>query len=158
MLTLRPERVRLGALFEEAYQPLQAKARSKQLAVELDVPKDACWYTDRTILRSIVSNLLSNAVDHTPPVSSVKARVERNGAGERLLISNSNVGLFADDIPHLFERFWQKDTARSSPDHCGLGLPLARAYAQSLGMKLEAELNHTEIIFTLSEAAPCHGA
>jgi signal transduction histidine kinase len=158
LLTLRPERVRLGALFEEAYQPLHAIARAKQLAIELEVPKDACWYTDRTILRSIVSNLLSNAVDHTPPVSSVKARVEKNGAGERLLISNSNVGLFADDIPHLFERFWQKDAARSSPDHCGLGLPLARAYAQSLGMKLEAELNHTEIIFTLSDATPCSGA
>jgi two-component system sensor histidine kinase QseC len=55
----------------------------------------------------------------------------------------------------LFERFWRKDEARSSPEHCGLGLTLARAYAQSLGMTLDAQLNHTDIIFILSGASPC---
>jgi two-component system sensor histidine kinase QseC len=148
----------LAALFEEVYQPLEAKAHTKQLAVSLDVPKDACWFTDRAILRSILSNLLSNAVDHSQPASFVKAHVEKNGAGERLLVSNTNDCLVPDDIPHLFERFWQKDAARSSPNHCGLGLSLARAYAQSLGMTLDAQLKHTDIIFTLSDATPCSGA
>jgi two-component system sensor histidine kinase QseC len=147
--TLRPERVSLAALFEEVYQPLEAKARAKQLEVDLNVPQDTCWFTDRSMLRSIIGNLLSNAVDHTRSTSSVKARVEKNGAGNRLLISNPNDGLAPADIPHMFERFWQKDAARSSPDHCGLGLALARAYAQSLGMKLDAELNDTEIIFAV---------
>jgi two-component system sensor histidine kinase QseC len=158
LLTLRTERVPLAALFEEVYQPLEAKARSKQLAVDLNLPQDACWYTDRTVLRSIVGNLLSNAVDHARSTGSVKARVEKNAAYDRLLISNAHDGLRSDDIPHLFERFWQKDTARSSPDHCGLGLALARAYAQSLGMKLDAELKDGEIIFTLSDPAPGNGA
>ena len=158
LLKLRPERVPLATLFDEAYQPLEAKAHAKQLAVDLDVPQDACWHTDRTTLRSIIGNLLSNAVDHTEPATSVKARVDKNGASERLLISNPSNGLAPDDIPHLFERFWQKDAARSSPDHCGLGLALARAYAQSLGMKLDAELKHTEIIFILSQAKPGYGA
>jgi len=155
LLSPSPERVPLASLFQEAYHPFEAKACEKQLSVSLDVPNDACWFTDRTILRSIFSNLLSNAVDNSRPASSIKARVEKNGTGERLLISNTNDALVTDDIPHLFERFWQKDAARSSPDHCGLGLALARAYAQSLGMKLDAELNHTEIVFTLSEATPC---
>ena len=157
LLTLHSERVPLRALFEEAYQPLEAKARAKKLTIDLDVPQDACWYTDRSTLRSIISNLLSNAVNHTEPATSVGARVERNGAGERLLISNASKDLAPDDIPHLFERFWQRDAARSSPDHCGLGLALAKAYAQSLGMKLDAKLNHAEIVFILSEATPCNG-
>lgn len=154
LITLKPERVGLAALLEEVYRPLEAKAQEKQLAVSLDVPNDACWFTDRATLRSIIGNLLSNAVDHSRPHSSVKARVEKNGVGERLLFSNTNDHLMPEDLPHLFERFWQKDAARSSPDHCGLGLSLARAYAQSLGMKLGAELNHTEIVFTLSEVMP----
>ena len=155
LLSPRPERVPLAALFQEVYHPFEAKARDKQLSVSLNVPNDTCWFTDRTILRSIFSNLLSNAVDHSRLASWVKVRVEKNGTGEHLLISNTNDALVADDVPHFFERFWQKDAARSSPDHCGLGLALARAYAQSLGMKLDAELNHTEIVFTLSEATPC---
>ena len=158
LLTLRSEQVPLRAVFEEAYQPLEAKARAKKLTIDLDMPRDTCWCTDRSTLRSIIGNLLSNAVDHTGPATSVTARVEKNGAGQRLLISNPSKDLAVDDIPHLFERFWQKDGARSSPDHCGLGLAVAKAYAQSLGMKLEAELNHAEIIFILSDAMPCHGA
>jgi signal transduction histidine kinase len=157
LLTLRSEWVPLHAVFEEAYQPLDAKARAKKLTIDLDMPRDASWYTDRSTLRSIIGNLLSNAVDHTEPATSVSVRVEKNG-GERLLISNPSKVLVPDDIPHLFERFWQKDAARSSPNHCGLGLALAKAYAQSLGMRLDAELNHTEIIFILSDAMSCNGA
>jgi two-component system sensor histidine kinase QseC len=154
--SVQPERVSLGAIVAEAYQPLAAKARAKQLAVEFAVPEATCWFTDRAMLRSILSNLLFNAVEHTAPGTSVTTRIEKNGAGERLLISNPSNGLAPEDVPHLFERFWQKDAARSSPDHSGLGLALARAYAQALGLKLEAELNHMQIIFSLSNATPCN--
>lgn len=158
LLTLHPEPVQLAALVEEVYQPLEAKARAKQLSVELNLPRDLSWCTDRATLRSIVNNLLSNAVDHSRPASAIKAHLEKNGAGGCLLVSNANDALGADDLAHLFERFWQKDPARSSPEHCGLGLALARAHAESLGMKLSAELNCTEVIFTLSNAAPSNGA
>lgn len=155
LLPMHPESISLAALCDEAYQTLEAKARAKKLTVHLDLPPAACWYTDRTTLRSIMSNLLSNAVDHTAPATAVKVCLQKNGTGERFLISNPSNGLAPDDLPHLFERFWQKDAARSSPDHCGLGLALAQAYAQSLGMKLDAELNRTEVVFSLSEATPC---
>lgn len=158
LLPVRPERVSVGELLEEVLHPLAAQAHAKQLAVTVEVPKDACWFTDRATLRSIFTGLLSNAVDHTQSATSVKARVENNGASQRLLISNRCGSLVQEDISHLFERFWQKNEARSSTHHCGLGLALARAYAQSLGMTLEAQLNHTEIIFILSGASPCTGA
>lgn len=115
LLPMHPENVSLGALFREVYQPLEAKARAKELTVSLDVPSDAYWLTDRVMLRSIFHNLLFNAVDHSQPASAIKARMERNGAGERLWISNTNTGLSPQDLPHLFDRFWQKESARSSP-------------------------------------------
>jgi signal transduction histidine kinase len=43
-----------------------------------------------------------------------------------------------EDVPHLFERFWRKDAARSGGEHAGLGLSLARAFANSLGFTLSA--------------------
>ncbi len=150
LVSLHPEKIGLDALVREVYQPLEARARAKQIAVSLEVPKDACWFTDRTILRSIFTNLVSNALDHTPSGGAIKARIEKNQTGERFVILNSSNGLAPEDMPHMFERFWQKDAARSSSDHCGLGLSLARAYAQSLDMKLDATLNHAEVVFTLS--------
>lgn len=157
LFTARPERVSVTALFEDVLPPLAIKAHEKQLDISLDLPKEACWFSDAAALRSIVTNLMTNAVDYSPLASSIRVQVEKNGSGDQLLISNRNSNITPEDISHVFERFWRKDTARSSPLHSGLGLALARAYAQSLGMKLTAKLNHTEIIFTLSDVPPCRG-
>ena len=152
-LTVRPEPVSMDALVEQSFQPFAARARAKQLTVSVDVPKDACWYTDPAAVRCILSNLFSNAVEHSPVAGAICLRVERNGVGGRLLVSNTTDNLAADDLPHLFERFWQKDAARSSDVNCGLGLALARAYARALGMELSVELSdREEITFVLSGA------
>lgn len=45
------------------------------------------------------------------------------------------------DVPHLFERFWRKDPARSSGEHSGLGLALVTAYAQQVHFEVAAELD-----------------
>ncbi len=68
-------------------------------------------------------------------------------------ISNTTDNLTPADLPYLFERFWQKDSARSSSDHFGLGLALARAYAESLGLSLNAACRiATELTIELSGA------
>jgi two-component system sensor histidine kinase QseC len=78
---------------------------------------------------------------------SIRLRVERG----QLSISNTTDDLNPDDLPHLFERFWRKDPARSSSVHSGLGLALAKAYAAALGLELRAELSDTkQITFVLS--------
>jgi len=158
LLTVRPERVAIPAFIQEVLTPLTAKAGGKQLDITLDLPKEACWYTDAAALRCIVANLLTNAIDYSPAASPIRVRLCENGAGEELSIINQNVYLAPEDLPHLFERFWRKDPARSSQLQSGLGLALAKAYAQSLGMKLQAELNHAEIVFTLSGATVCNDA
>jgi signal transduction histidine kinase len=149
------EPVLLHELIGETSQAFAGKAQERKLDLQIDVPTESCWRADRAALRSIVTNLLANAIEYGEPNTAVKVEVEKNGAGGRLRFSNINRELALQDIPHLFDRFWRKDQARSSADHSGLGLALARAYSQSLGMKLEAELNQTEIIFTLSGAPPC---
>lgn len=156
LFTARPEMVFIAALFEEVFQPFAAKAQAKQLAVTVDLPKEAGWFADLPALRSILTNLVSNAIEHSPAAGSVRVRIEQNGADERLLISNTTNNLTAEDLPHLFERFWRKDAARTDHVHCGLGLALAHTYAQSLGLKLCAELtNDNEVTFTLSGAPTC---
>jgi signal transduction histidine kinase len=158
LLTVQSESVAIRALIQDVLTPLTASASAKQLDIALDLPKEACWYTDAAALRSIVANLVTNAIDYSPAASPIRVRLYKNGAGEELSIINQNVYLAPEDLPHLFERFWRKDPARSSQLNSGLGLALAKAYAQSLGMKLQAELNHAEIVFTLSGATACNDA
>ena len=155
LVDVKPEPVQLRELIGETSQTFASKAREKQLALQIDVPTESCWRTDRASLRAIVTNLLSNAVEYSEPSTAVKVQVKKNGAGECLRLSNINRELAPEDVPHLFDRFWRKDQARSSADHSGLGLALARAYSDSLGMKLEAKLDRSEVTFILSGAPPC---
>ena len=157
LLTVRRERVAVHALIRDVLRPLRIKAQEKQLEVAVDLPERACWFTDRIALRSIISNLVTNAIDYSPPRNLIRVCFGKNGDVQELAISNRNLHVTSEDVPFLFDRFWRKDPARSSQLHSGLGLAVAKAYAQSLGMKLCAELNHTEIIFTLSNASLCNG-
>jgi two-component system sensor histidine kinase QseC len=150
-----PVPIAIRPLMEEILLSLEPKMRAKRLTVLLKIEPDACWLTDQTALRSICTNLLANSVEYSPPASQVEVQVGTNGTGEELVIKNRNHNLVPDDLSHLFERFWRKDPARSSGLHSGLGLALARAYAQSVRMVLNAELLGTDIVFALRHAVSC---
>jgi signal transduction histidine kinase len=128
------EPVVLRTLVDEVWSPLAERARSRQLDVAIDVTGQ--WQTDPTLLRMIVGNLLSNAVEYT----SERGQIRVAGDPSRLDISNTTDQLRREDLPHLFERFWRKDAARTHDGHSGLGLALALAATAALGLNLSAEM------------------
>jgi signal transduction histidine kinase len=77
-----------------------------------------------------------------------------------LRVVNTLENLDERDLPHLFERFWRKDAARSPGSHTGLGLSLARVFAQSLGCELTASFaGPARLALTLAQLKPrttCH--
>lgn len=133
-----PERIMIAALLEEVWRPFDGRAKSRRLSVEFHVPSDASIETDRPLLRSILTNLLSNAVEYTPENGRITIAWQNDS--HELNISNTVHDLCADDIPHLFERLWRKDASRSGNEHCGLGLALSREFARLLGLNLSARL------------------
>ena len=159
LLPVHLERVFLSPLIKEISQPLSDQTRAKRITVSAVVPNDTCWLADPTLLRAILTNLLSNAVQYCSAIGSVRLTGEQSCERGQLSVSNTTSDLSADDLPHLFERFWRKDSARSSPEHCGLGLALTKAYAEALSMDLRAELiNPKEITLVLSGGQICPGA
>jgi two-component system sensor histidine kinase QseC len=135
-----PERVAVADLVAAVCRSLQAKAAARQLAVEVNVPASLEIQSDPVLLRSIVTNLVDNAVEYAPPRSVVRIRSEAQDGELTLCVTNPVEHLSAEDVPHLFDRFWRKDAARSSAEHSGLGLSLARALAARLGFTLRAML------------------
>lgn len=155
-MTLTREPVALAALLRRILKPLAAQIQEKRLVVQLKVAEDNCWQTDKQILQSILINLVRNAIEYSAPGTSVTIREDGKSQAARLIISNVTRDLAPADIPHLFERLWRKDAARSSDGHFGLGLSLAKAYGRLLGMELRAELGQDgTLTMILSGATRC---
>jgi len=149
-IVVASEPVAIAELLAGAWKPFARKADGKRLDYSCTIPADAVIRTDAALLRSILTNLLDNAVEYTPAggivrvewTADAEARVKDARAGGRfeLRIANTVANLDADDVTKLFDRFWRKDPARSGNEHSGLGLSLARAYARVLGFEIDAEL------------------
>lgn len=87
----------------------------------------------------VLANLLDNAIAHAPPGSVVAVTSTRRDGRAWISIANPLSGP-APDLTHVFEPFWQGDEARSSPQHCGLGLTLAKRIADLIGAELRVEV------------------
>lgn len=109
----------------ETYRPdMEA---SGHVLVTAIVPE--IWTTgDRRLLQQLVTNLLDNALRHTPPGTTVRVELERDAAMARLTVADDGQGVAPEDATRLFQRFARAERSRSSEGH-GLGLALVAAIA-----------------------------
>lgn len=112
---------------------------------------------DSKLFRILVDQLLDNAIKHTPPGTRVRATVTCNEAQFMLAIEDDGPGLPDELLPHLFDRFWQADRARTrSSSGPGLGLSIAAAVAEAHDGSVEAtrsEMGGLQITVRLPLAA-----
>lgn len=105
------------------------------------IPGELLVISSITELEKIISNLLFNAVSYSIDRSEI--RVDMISLDNRicLLITNTVEHLDESDLAVMFDRFWRKSEARTSPHHTGLGLALVKAYADLLELKISTELS-----------------
>jgi chemotaxis family two-component system sensor kinase Cph1 len=117
-----------------AASPL-AEAKRITLATELiDVPR---LEADSERLFRVLSNLLGNAIKFTPEGGTITVRAERRGDDLSIAVADTGPGIGADQLPHIFDRYW---TAKSkSQAGSGLGLYIANGIVQAHGGKIWAE-------------------
>src|SRR5690606_5080273 len=133
------EDVALRPLVEECVALHAERAREREITFNPQLDETAVLQTDARLLRIIMTNLIANAVEYAPPRSEVTLACR---ATDRLFeVTNAAPALTAEDVPHLFERLWRKDAARSDASQAGLGLSLAQSCAKALGFVLSAELD-----------------
>ncbi|GAB6902584.1 sensor histidine kinase [Kineosporia succinea] len=96
-------------------------------------------HADATRLRQVIGNLLSNAVRHTPAGGTVEVRATAGAEGVRIDVSDSGGGISAEDLPHVFDRFWRAEKSRGrGGGGSGLGLAIARQLVRAHGGDLTA--------------------
>lgn len=100
---------------------------------------------DRDMLDRLVDNLLSNALKYTPRDGMVRIRARAESDQLTLTVEDTGIGIPEDDLPHVFERFYTVDKARTRKfGGTGLGLAIAREIAERHGgsISLESEPEH----------------
>jgi two-component system, OmpR family, heavy metal sensor histidine kinase CusS len=148
------ERIVLAHFVEDIWQTFTEKAQEKQIQLARAIPDDLAIESDAVLIRSIVTNLIDNAVEYAPLGACMRIECMASAGKFELRVANSVDHLTESDVPRLFERFWRKDPARSNQKHSGLGLSLARAFAQVLGCQLTAALDGSGmLVMTLSGPA-----
>ncbi len=106
---------------------------------------------DRLMVRRALSNLLSNAIRHSPEHGQVCIAIRSTPQGAKVSVSNQGEAIAPDVLPRLFDRFYRADTARRHPasDGAGLGLAITRAIMQAHGGTVSASSANGINRFTL---------
>jgi len=123
-----------GDLLRDCCRSLQALAAARGVAVECSAPEDAPYRGDEELLHRLAMNLLDNAIRHTPPGGRVEVSLETAASDFRIRVSDTGTGIAPKALPHIFERFYRGDAARSRQDGgFGLGLAIVKWAAESHG-------------------------
>ncbi len=129
---LEKTRVFLDDVVSDAAGAARALAQARGVAFVIDEFEEAPVVGDATLLRQLAMLLLDNAVKFTPSGGHVSVRVGMADGRPHLLVEDTGVGIASEQLPHIFERFYRGDPARSrgaagsSMDGAGLGLAIAK--------------------------------
>jgi two-component system, OmpR family, sensor kinase len=119
-------------LLAECCRSVQTLATARNIRLECHTAEDLPYSGDEELLRRLVVNLLDNAIRYTPEGGTVSAALRSQGRELSIQVSDTGVGIAADAVPHLFERFYRADQARSRRDGgFGLGLAIVKWIAES---------------------------
>jgi two-component system sensor histidine kinase BaeS len=124
--TIRPARLDLGAEVEALVEAERPRASDHGIQLVTDV-HDVTLTADAVRVRQAIGNLLSNAFKFTPPGGSVTVRVRREGSMATVRVSDTGIGVPAEDLEAIFERSFRGRTApvREAPGQ-GIGLAVVR--------------------------------
>lgn len=124
-LRLNVQPIELDKVIEAALDTLRPSADAKHIRLQLVLdPRTGMVLGDADRLQQVVWNLLSNAIKFTPKGGRVQIALARVNSHGEFSVSDTGYGIEQDAIPHVFERFWQKD-AGTERQQKGLGLGLA---------------------------------
>jgi signal transduction histidine kinase len=129
-LVVERTRVSVSPLIWDAVQaqkPIAAAASvDLQLGVACDVPE---LWADRDRLLQVFDNLIGNALKFTPPGGCITVGAALNEGEVQLWVADTGVGIAAEDLPHVFDRFWQ--ARKGERRGAGLGLPIVKGILEA---------------------------
>ena len=138
---IRPRPLDPKGLLEEALARFQSAFQAKGVALSLEAqdPLPQVWADEERVLQ-VLANLLTNALRHTPQGGEVRLRAFRQGEAVAFQVADTGPGIPEEHLPHIFERFYRVDKARSRKEGgSGVGLTVAKGLVEAMGGRIFVE-------------------
>lgn len=160
---LQFEPVTLKSLLIECIEANEGHAESKSMTIITDLEGETPVVNgERSRLRQVFNNLISNAIKYTPPEGEVRVSTEIRGEEVRVAIADNGLGISAEDQAHIFDRFYRVRRAETeSIDGTGLGLAIVKKLVEAHRGKIRVESQLGEgstfyVTFPLSKETPLY--
>ncbi len=131
----------LSGLLERIHEMYRPVAEDEHYVLTQDIDKDVRIRGDAELLTQLFSNLIENAIRHTPPGTRILVRLRGEGGAAVASIEDNGPGIPADEHDKVFRRFYRLTSSRSTPGN-GLGLALVAAIANLHHAKVELQDGH----------------
>jgi signal transduction histidine kinase len=156
-VTPQPEAFSPGELLQDVAQKFQLKAEQRRIALETVLPDRVPYVSaDIGLIERVLENLIGNALAHTDAGGKVRLTLGSAGSEVVLRVSDTGCGIPADELPHVFERFYRVNGADwERGGNAGLGLAITKSILDLHGseMKVKSQVGvGTSFAFTLPAA------
>lgn len=142
-LPLHPSRFLVADLIADLTSSFSSQAAARGVDLKTHILDANLHITaDYDRLNQVLSNLISNALRHTPEGGMVSIETGSSVSGERgvrISVRDTGVGIPSEDLPFIFDRFWRGDKSRSERTHSGLGLAITRQLIHAHSGTIEAQ-------------------
>jgi len=139
-LGLERRAVDLVELVKSAAGMLRQAAREKGLHIQLSYPEGmAPTWADEERLLSVLTNFLENAIKFSPPDGRIDVEVAVTPEGVQVVVADQGPGIPADELPKIFDRFYQVEVPQGRRVGSGLGLYISKAIVEEHGGRIWAE-------------------
>jgi signal transduction histidine kinase len=128
--------VDVGQIAEAVATRLSIVAQDKGITMRLDVQPVPKIAGDGDRLAQVLTNLISNAIKYTPNGGQVHVQTRSRADGVEFKVRDTGIGVAAEDLPRIFERFYQVDKARGPQRGTGLGLAIVSEIVQAHGGRI----------------------
>jgi signal transduction histidine kinase len=137
-VSLASDKADISAIMRDILDDMEILAHQKGIEIDFVSQEGIILPIDKDqIMRSFI-NILENAIKYTPEKGRVSVEVIRENAYAIITISDTGIGIPEQDLPHIFDRFYQVDSSRSSAGF-GLGLSIALSIIEAHGGSITVE-------------------
>ena len=140
---LHREPVDLRHIIEEAGETGELLAEHAGVGIDIRLPSEPVVVSvDRSRVRQLALNLIENAVKYTPRGGQVSVELGNSNGRAVFTVADTGIGIAPGDLPHVFDRFWRADSARTRTSEragTGLGLAICKWIAEAHGGTIEVQ-------------------
>lgn len=140
-LPLHRELVEIGGLLDDTRHSFVREAAAREVELTVNTSGTlAPVEVDPQRMQQVLGNLVANSLRHTPAGGRIQLQAEQNNGTVRVTVQDTGRGIAPEDLPHVFDRFWRGDRARSrqASGGAGLGLAIARQLVEAQGGQIRA--------------------